>query len=85
MNNRIRVGKGFALLYYISLSRYMREMEDTLNPFMTGIFLLSLVSLCLCSFSIVTVRGNFLALYMQREVESCDYSYKKLMITLVFV
>ncbi|XP_033607078.1 odorant receptor 2a-like [Cryptotermes secundus] len=38
--------------------RYMEEMENTLNPFMTGMFLLSLASLCLSSFSIVTSWGN---------------------------
>jgi hypothetical protein len=63
------VQEGFAILYCISLSRYMRDMEDILNPFMTGIFLTLLVSLCLVSFSIVTVRGTFLALYMHERLK----------------
>ncbi|XP_021941931.1 uncharacterized protein LOC110840920 isoform X2 [Zootermopsis nevadensis] len=36
--------------------RYIRELEDSLNVFMTGVFLLSLISMCLCAFSIVTTQ-----------------------------
>ncbi|XP_021941930.1 odorant receptor 2a-like isoform X1 [Zootermopsis nevadensis] len=38
--------------------RYIRELEDSLNVFMTGVFLLSLISMCLCAFSIVTSWGD---------------------------
>ncbi|XP_033607070.1 putative odorant receptor 85e [Cryptotermes secundus] len=44
--------------FHNEILRYMEEMENTFNPFMTGIFLLSLTSLCLSSFSIVTSWGN---------------------------
>ncbi|PNF35137.1 hypothetical protein B7P43_G09265 [Cryptotermes secundus] len=42
--------------FHNEILRYMEEMENTFNPFMTGIFLLSLTSLCLSSFSIVTAE-----------------------------
>ncbi|PNF35147.1 hypothetical protein B7P43_G09266 [Cryptotermes secundus] len=46
--------------HHQDILRYVRILEDTLNPIMAVIFFLTLCCLCFCAFSVITSSGNFL-------------------------
>lgn len=65
--NSVALVKNDAMQSHCFYFSYMRAMEEVLNPVMAAIFLLDLASLCLGSFSIVTVKLQNIPLCLWRH------------------